>query len=279
MDTIIGLGSAGCNIARLFKNYPQYDVYMIDVDLEGEKCFALNEENNPEDYERNCPDLSVFLRHIDGDVLFVTSGGANVSGASLKILSSIKDRNINILYVKPDENELTRTGVLQERLVFNVFQQYARSGLFNTMYIVSNNVLEDIIGDVSILDRNDKINSFLVSAIHYINVFNNTDAVIDNWEAPKETARIATFGIYEFDNDDEKDMYPLQNVTDKCYYFAINEDSLKTDGKLLRKIRDHVGDNDFASSYQVHSTKHKNSFCYYIAYSNTIQTLDSVSDA
>jgi malic enzyme len=75
MDTIIGLGSAGCNIARLFKNYPQYDVYMIDVDLEGEKCFALNEENNPEDYERNCPDLSVFLRHIDGDVLFVTSGG------------------------------------------------------------------------------------------------------------------------------------------------------------------------------------------------------------
>ena len=31
MDTIIGLGSAGCNIADAFAKHPQYKTYKIDV--------------------------------------------------------------------------------------------------------------------------------------------------------------------------------------------------------------------------------------------------------
>ena len=36
MYTIIGLGSAGCNVAELFEN-GNYKVKLIDVDIEGEK--------------------------------------------------------------------------------------------------------------------------------------------------------------------------------------------------------------------------------------------------
>ena len=33
METIIGLGKAGCRIADRFAQYPQYDVYKMDVGL------------------------------------------------------------------------------------------------------------------------------------------------------------------------------------------------------------------------------------------------------
>ena len=33
MDAIIGLGSAGCRIADKFSQYPQYEIYKMDVGL------------------------------------------------------------------------------------------------------------------------------------------------------------------------------------------------------------------------------------------------------
>lgn len=275
MDTVIGLGSAGCNIAALFEKYPQYDVYKIDIGIKGENCFELDEKNSPEDYERTCPDLSSFLRHVTGDVLFVVAGGGYVSGASLRILQVIQNCNINVLYIKPNEQDLNRTSQLQERLTFNVFQQYARSGLFKTLYIVKNDDVEDVIGDVSILDRNLKINEYIVGLFHYLNVFANTDAVVDNYEVPKQAARIATVGIYNMQNEEEKTLFPLEHISDKIYYYAINENLLRTDGKLLRKIREHQSTTGVNPSYQIHSTKHPNSFCYFVAYSKVIQGLDN----
>ena len=37
MDTIIGLGNAGCNIADEFAKYPQYSAYKFDVGLKKTK--------------------------------------------------------------------------------------------------------------------------------------------------------------------------------------------------------------------------------------------------
>jgi len=276
MDTVVGLGSAGCNIAELFKKYPQYSVYKIDTDVEGENCYEVPEQNTPEDYERRLPDMGNFLRHIDGDVLFIVAGGGKITGATLKILQYIKHCNINILYIKPDNKSLNNISFLQNKLTYNVLQEYTRSGLINRMFIVSNEELENIIGDVSILEHDKKLNEYLVTIIHYINVFNNTDPIVDNNEQPKETSRIVTFGVHDMEGGEETDLFDLQNITDKCYYYAINETSLKTDGKLLKKIKEHISKNNIRASYEIHSTKHSQSFCYYLSYSNSIQPLDIV---
>jgi len=275
MDTVIGLGGAGCSIAELFKKYPQYSVYKIDVGEDGENCYDFSEQNSPELYERNTPNMEQFLRRVDGDVLFVVAGGGKISGASLRILQQLKNCNINILYIKPDNKDLNNTGYLQNKLTYNVFQEYARSGLFERIFIISNSDLENAIGDVSILDYKKKLNEYLTSIIHYINVFNNTEPVVDNREEPRVTSRIATIGVHDLKTDDEIDLFPIENVTDKCYYYAINENALKTDGKLLKKIKEHISKNDVRASYEIHSTKHPESFCYYISYSNSIQPLDS----
>lgn len=275
MSVVIGLGKAGCNIADCFSEYPQYVVYKIDNSLEGENCFDLQEQSSPEDYERNCPDMGTFFKGVSGDVLFILAGGGQISGAALRILSYIKDCDISVLYLKPDNKELNNTGYLQNKLTYNVLQEYARSGLFQNIYIVSNEELENAIGDIPILEHDKKLNEYLTGIIHYVNVFNNSDPIVDNREDPKDSSRIATFGIYDLKNEEEIDLFPLENLADKCYYFAINEHLLKTDGKLLKKIREHVSKNSIRTSYEIHSTKYENSFCYYVAYSNSIQPLDN----
>ena len=110
--------------------------------------------------------------------------------------------------------------------------------------------------------------------MHWINVFNNSDPVLDNFSEPRQTARIATFGVLDLASSEESSLYPLDNVTDRCYYYAINETALKTDGKLLKTIREQVGASGVRASYEIHSTKHPQSFCYYVSYTNVIQGLD-----
>ena len=58
MDTIVGLGKAGCAIADKFAQYPQYQVFKIDsegIDKDGKNNFLLEKQTHPEKYEQNTP--------------------------------------------------------------------------------------------------------------------------------------------------------------------------------------------------------------------------------
>ncbi len=273
MDKIIGLGSAGCKLADEFSRYPQYDIYKIDTDIIGKNCFSVKKQINPEDYEKNCPILSDFFKDISGDILFILGGGGKISGASLKILQQLKNCNINILYVLPNKEDLSSTGLLQNKLVFNVLQQYARSGLLNKIYLVSNKNMEDIVGDVPILQHIKKINEAIVACIHYINVFNNTDAAIDNSDDPDNISRIATFGV--LNGEQEKYFFNISQQKNKTYYYGIPEEILNSDPKLLKNIREIISSNEIRAGYKIYSTKHIEKFCYFISFSSAIQALDN----
>lgn len=273
MENIIGLGNAGCNIAEEFSKYPQYNTYKIDTNITGDNCFAIDKKQTTEEYEKNVPDLKNFFKDVSGDVLFIVGGGGKISGATLQILKQIRHCNINILYIKPDIKSLTKTGVLQNRAVFNILQEYARSGILKKIFLVDNLSIEKIIGDVPILEYNSKMNNIIVNAIHYYNVFSNTDPILENFESPRDIQRICTIGTYDLKNNYETPFFPLQNVGHKCYYYAIPDDVLKSDGKLFKMIKEKAAEDH--SSYQIYTTKHQEMFSFFIAYTNFIQTVDN----
>src|SRR3990167_3939627 len=167
---IIGIGKGGCALATHFIQYKQYKkIFRIDTETlsKNERCFdlLLPSELIPEDYEKNIPNLKKYFKSIDKEVLFIVVGGGSISLASLSILSQIKDKcSIQILYVQPEKDFLGHEQLLKEKLVFNVFQEYTRSGLFERMYICSNILIDDLVGGLPVLSFFDSLNKIITSS-------------------------------------------------------------------------------------------------------------------
>ena len=193
-----------------------------------------------------------------------------ISAASLSVLSQLKDNcEISVLYIKPDLDGLNEKEKMQERLTFNVFQEYARSGLLKQVYLVDNDMMEDIIGEVPITEYYNRINDLIVSTIHMINIFNHSAPVVSTVSKPSDISRICTFGIAALDKKEEKLFFPLDEMREKQYYYAIPEKKIKTDGTLMKKIKEATRGEKTA--YGVYSTSYEHEYIYCLLRSSAVQ--------
>ena len=174
------------------------------------------------------------------------------------------------MYVKPNVDTLTGQTQLIERSVYYIMQEYARSGLFDSLYIIENERIEKLLGGLPVIGYYDQINDTIASTIHMINVFDNTDSVINTFSDRHEISRIATFGIVNPQTGEENSLFDLDNVREKRYYFAVPEKKLKTDNHLLTKIREQVG-NEQGTSYGIYSTKYQVDYTYSVSRSSQVQ--------
>jgi hypothetical protein len=78
----------------------------------------------------------------------------------------------------------------------------------------------------------------------------------------------------DLENNKENWFLDLQNARDVVYYYGINEEELRTDGTLFKKITDFVkskSDDSINVSYGVYKTTYDQQYCYCIKYSSVIQ--------
>ena len=275
MDTIIGLGNAGCSIADKFAEYPQYLTYKLDVGLKRTlTTFPLRQHEKIEDYEENCPNLAKFFDNVNGSILFVVGGGGNISSSALAILRQLKHCNINVMYIKPDLSLLNEAQTKLERVVYNVFQEYTRSGVFERMYIVSNEEVEQIVGGISIKNYNEKINEMIVSTIHMINVYKNNDSVNDTFSDLPVGARLTTIGMSDLEKKEDKMFFSLDNVSDIVYYYTHNKEKLESDFELMGKIKEAVSEKKeegLRVTYGIFETDYEQDYIYCLNHSSVIQ--------
>jgi hypothetical protein len=274
METIIGLGQAGCTIAERFSQYPQYEVYKMDVGLKRTpRTYGLKEGPSPEEQEKSLGSLKRFFKDVSGDVLFVVAGSGATSGASLRILEQIKDCSLHILYIYSDVELLGETARLQQRVTFNVFQEYARSGVLQNVILVDNTRLEEILGDLPIIGFYDQLNELLVPTMHMINVLRHGDSIMDNISPPHDISRIVSYGLVDFDTGEENLFFNLDNVREKVYYYAINEEKLREQGGLHKRVIAQVKENakNTKTTYGIYPTQYDEDYVYCVAYSSIIQ--------
>lgn len=276
---VLGLGNGGIRIAEEFQQYPQYDIYKIGTDLEkSDKNWQLPKYKSPEIYEEKCPNLKSFFTSIEDELLFIMVGGGDITGASLSILEQLKKCQITVLYVRPDLSLLSQKKFLQEKITFNVFQEYARSGLFNRLYVVDNVLMENIIGDTPISMYHKKINSLIASTMHMINVCKNSEPVILTDQEESAITRISTIGLSDPASGKETLFYNLTNTTNKFYYFSISKAVLEKDGKLLTKIKNQVREklaDDLDGGFGVYANEWKENYVYVEANTHFIQNVNT----
>jgi len=247
LDKIIGLGKWGCLVAEELTEYPEYRIYKIDSEIKERASLSIGTHENIEEYEKNLDtqEVSLYLRNIkDSDeVLFICCGEEKIVGASLPILETIKGANINILYLCPDREVLSQEQKRDDKIAFNILQEYARSGLFSNIFLVDILTIEKMIGDVPISEHKKRVANFISYVVAMINYYDHTDAFMANLIAPKNFCRIGTLGLSSINPSSEGAVnmfFPLEDVTDLHFYYGVPKKDLEEDALLTNQIKNHV---------------------------------------
>ncbi len=277
MISIIGLGNAASAIADLFTDIKQYKVYKLNSSVEKNTKYnlKLKKFSHPEDYENNIPKVNKFFENITDNVQMFVVGGSFSSNYALGIIEQIKNKNIDLIYIQPDTELLTGLPVLIENTTFGVLQEYARSGLLNSITLISNLRIEESLGDLNIKNYYSSLNDFIFSTIHHLNYFMHSEPEIGQVSKPAEINRIRAVAGLNIKNLEEKWFFDLDTPREVCYYLAINTERLETEGGLHKKIVDMLKQkpkNAFHKiSYAIYETPY-NDFGFCVAHTNVVQT-------
>ena len=259
MISLIGIGEFCCSIVDKLQ-YPQYVSYKVLPNIA-----EIPVLKNAEEYESIKTNFSNFITDNNKSVSVFVDGSEAISGLILKILEPIKDRDINIIYIRSDLQLASNIEKLQHKVCYNILQEYARSGLFKKIIFVDKLKLEQIIGNFSILDYEDKLTHLIATTYHMINVYANTKPVLTNTLETSEVCRIETLGISGIQENNIKWFFDLENINEITYYFAINSAVLKKEQKLLQTIKKQVKDkqeNNIKVMFGVYETQYDASYVY-----------------
>jgi len=276
MYTVIGLGGVGCKVAKCFAQYTQYNVLCIDDEATGhEDEVIVDKQRTPEEYEQNFKNLTKAKKDkIKDNVIFVLSGASMVSSIALRLLEQVKDKNITILYIRPEKDLMDTTEAAQEKVIYSVLQEYTRSGLFEKIYLTSNEQMDSLVEDASIKEYYPTMNQMIVSVFHMMMVFEHQDYVVSNFSEINEARRVCTLGILNMKDGMETRFFPIEDTMDAKLYYGISSDTLSSDKNLQRNIIKLIKNKNeelCKYSYGVYETQYNWDFCYTKYYSSKVQ--------
>ena len=283
MISVIGIGKGASAIAAKFRDISQYDVYLLNsnADVEKPNEYRLSAYDTPEEYEENTPHLKEFFVNLRDEVQVFVLGASMSSLYVLGILEQIREKKIQVFYIKPDTALLTGIPRLVENATYGILQEYARSGLFKHLTILSNEAIERVHEHISLKEYYSTLNDTIFSSVHYLNYFEHTEAHIGNVSRPSEINRIRAIAALDMKKLKENWLFELDAERELCYYMCINEKRLENEGGLHRKLVDALKKkprNAFRKiSYAIYET-HLPDFGFCVAHTNAIQqqTLDKL---
>ena len=276
MISIVGVGNPASCIAQKFVSVKNYKVYQLNDKVERHTKYKrkIKSFENPEEYENNIPDLKKFFAEVNTQVQVFIVGSTMSSNYSLGILEQLKDKQIEVFYIKPDSELLTGIPKLVDKVVFSVLQEYARSGLLKSLTVISNELLENHLGDVPIKKYYNTLNESIFQTVHYLNFFEHNEPEIGMVSKPLDVCRIRTIGLLDMKNLQEKWLFELDMDRDICYYMCISKEKLETDGGLHKRLVDLLKQkprNAFRKiSYAIYETEYED-FGFCVALTNVVQ--------
>ena len=282
MKVLLGIGTAGSNVVNQLAKYKQYKGYTITS--ENEKTtkykFSMPQTDHPEKYEEmDLTRLNKFLGTIEKECTVFLCGASDSSAVTLRALQPLYEKGVkmSVVYFMPETEVLSETKIFHEKSVRNILQQYARSGLFEKITLVSNTTLEDLAGETNVFDYFSQINQVFTGTYYMMDVFKNSKPVTSTYTKPRESCRISTIGLGSLEKDDLL-FFPFKQEVEVVYYFGINEEKLRTEGNLLRRITDKVKQRiteETRVSFGIYPTQYEDDYIYVEYFSPKIQQ-DSV---
>ncbi len=278
MISLLGIGEAGCNVVSMFQDHKEYNCFFFSAEQQNSKYSRkLPKVAKPEDCEEQALDLSSnkTISAVQERFRLVLPPPPSPPNYPRTLLQQIKDKKIDSVYIKPDTDLLIGDIRLQEKAVFGILQEYARSGLFNSFTIFSNPAIEKTIGEIPIKKYFETINKSIYYVMHYLNIFGHTAPLVGNLSKPSEVQKIRSVGIVSVDKLEENWYYKLEEDRDVAYYLCIASERLETDGKLHSNVVESLKKkprNAFKNvTYAIYESPYESDFGFCVAHTNFIQ--------
>jgi len=263
---LIGLGKAGCEIVKGFSD--SHKKITIDAGSELLEC------SSPELYEQEAQKHDNLLDFEEEECYFFVCGAGRVSAATLALLEPIKHKKINLVYIYPEEIMLSPTQQKLNKVAFNVLQEYARSGLLHSMYLMCNETISEFIPDVTMENIFSQTNNAIVNVFENLIFYLNEKPILGSHHDPKDISRIRTVEYGEIEKNKKNLYFPLDNITETCYINIVSDEDMKKNKDLLKQIKQKIIDdkeNNILSSFVVFKSDHEQSFYYAIRFTHFLQ--------
>ena len=201
---LIGLGTAGTNIVGKFSDNHK----KITID-EGSE---LPELSSPEEYDKKSPLLKKIMKFKEQECFFFVCGAEKVASATLRLLETIKDKKINVVYVYPEEILLSPMQKKTNKVIFNVLQEYTRSGLLNSMWLFSNESISEAIPAITMDNMWGLINDAIVNAVENVLHYRALNPFIGSHHDQREISRIMTIEFGKLIEKKKNYIFPLTTL-------------------------------------------------------------------
>tara|TARA_R100001460_G_scaffold81754_1_gene122676 strand:+ start:178 stop:984 length:807 start_codon:yes stop_codon:yes gene_type:complete len=267
VKVLIGLGKAGCAIVNKFSD--QYKKITIDAGSE------LPEFSSPEHYEEKLTNYKHLVEFDEDECYFFVCGAGKVSAASLRLLELIQNKKINLVYIYPEEVMLSTMQKKLNRVAFNVFQQYTRSGLIHSMYLMCNETISEFLPSLSIENFYDRLNEAVVNVFENVIFYLDQEPIMGSHHEPKNISRIRTVSYGNFEEKEKKLYFPLDNMTETCYINIVSNEDMKQNKGILNSFKEKASkdrEKNLLSSFVVFNSDYEKSFYYAIHFTHFLQT-------
>lgn len=270
MTAYLGFGNVGKELALSFDTYGifdekvvvdtesfadsiLFDVNMIQIPLQKRSVGVFpHEKYDAQNYDKQGKKIRKLIK---SDIVYVVvSGGSDISGAVLSFMEFLSDKQIHIIYIKPEEQHLQSHIALQERVTRGVLQENARSGRFERIFLFDNQNISAIIGDVPVKQYYKRIND-TISYMVYTLLFCEAHTPVFSAQAMEEEFyKIIVLGVMNQGGDEalaydynpirpkapEGGYDELQFPTTKNYHYLISNNKLDTDPEIMNNVKRQV---------------------------------------
>jgi len=273
MRSLIAIGEKATLFAESLKDYPEYTSYCFRHGHK-EDCFNIPVFANSERYEEPIADIDEYLKGCCDDVTVIVSGDESINLITLQILEAIKDKNIEIIFLKPDEKLLGAKMFQINQLAYNVLQEYTRSGLFEKMFIFDLVNVDQFICPTVLVEYEQKRIEFLANHFHTLNWLRDSEVVGGTDTEHKSVNCLASIGVTDLELSEIKMLNKLDFVRERVYYYGIPEKKVKEDASLRNKIlegyKDQMDEN-VSSSFKIYSIPFEQELVYVVEYTSAVQ--------
>lgn len=281
-DKIVGLGNFGCSFAQYFSN----DKTML-VDSESKwsgNFVAIPLCNSHEAYDSL--DVQLPIDWSQQKVLFCICGSGCVSGFSLRLLQQLKEKNnfVSVLYFVPTLLFSPKISKLQHNVVFGVLQEYSRSGKLDDFWIVSEQKMEEIVPQITLFNKFQKIDKFLSTIVENYVFYSNQPVLMGSQPRFSEHFNIGTIGALNIESGEEVEFYPLSNKNndefqipfEKHYIYVVPKMEAESNTDLYREITElfsaKLDGSDDVVTFSVHMSETiSQRFSYFVKKTSQIQ--------